>query len=108
MATRPLLQYAQLIAPGALTDEHVQVTTEAGYPVGCLQGKSKSGLGHVRLCTTRDGLLTEVDYKGVADPGHLGQDRGHVERSRAAGLTSAAVSQAALASLFTTSDPTFT
>ena len=65
MATRPLLQYAQLIAPGTLTDEHVQVTTEAGYPVGCLQGKSKSGLGHVRLCTTRDGLLTEVDYKGA-------------------------------------------
>ena len=87
MATRPLLQYAQLIAPGTLTGEHVQVTTEAGYPVGCLQGKSKSGLGHVRLCTTRDGLLTEVDYKGVADPGHLGQDRRHVERSRAAGLT---------------------
>ena len=65
VATRPLLQYAQLIAPGTLTDEHVQVTTEAGYPVGCLQGKSKSGLGHVRLCTTRDGLLTEVDYKGA-------------------------------------------
>ena len=65
MATRPLLQYAQLIAPGALTGEQVQVTTEAGYPVGCLQGKSKSGLGRVRLCTTRDGLLTEVDYKGV-------------------------------------------
>jgi hypothetical protein len=65
VATRPLLQYAQLIAPGTLTDEHVQVTTEAGYPVGCLQGKSKSGLGQVRLCTTRDGLLTEVDYKGA-------------------------------------------
>ena len=65
VATRPLLQYAQLIAPGTLTDEHVQVTTEAGYPVGCLQGKSKSGLGHVRLCTTRDGLLTEVDYKAA-------------------------------------------
>jgi len=65
VATRPLLQYAHLIAPGTLTDEHVQVTTEAGYPVGCLQGKSKSGLGHVRLCTTRDGLLTEVDYKGA-------------------------------------------
>jgi hypothetical protein len=65
VATRPLLQYAQLIAPGALAREQVQVTTEAGYPVGCLQGTSKSGLGRVRLCTTRDGLLTEVDYKGV-------------------------------------------
>ena len=65
VATRPLLQYAQLIAPGTLADERVQVTTEAGYPVGCLQGKSRSGLGHVRLCTTRDGLLTEVDYKGA-------------------------------------------
>jgi hypothetical protein len=65
VATRPLLQYAQLIAPGALTGEQVRVTTEAGFPVGCLQGQSRAGLGHVRLCTTRDGLLTEVDYKGV-------------------------------------------
>jgi hypothetical protein len=65
VATRPLLEYAQLIAPGALKRERVHVTNEAGYPVGCLQGTSKAGLGHVQLCTTRDGLLTEVSYKGV-------------------------------------------
>jgi hypothetical protein len=65
VATRPLLEYAQLIAPGALKRERVHVTYEAGYPVGCLQGTSRAGLGQVQLCTTRDGLLTEVSYKGV-------------------------------------------
>jgi hypothetical protein len=65
VATRPLLEYSTLIAPGALRGPRVRVTMEVGYPVGCLQGKSKSGLGQVRLCTTRDGLLTEVSYKGV-------------------------------------------
>jgi hypothetical protein len=65
LATRPLLQYAQLIAPGALSGERVRITHEAGYPVGCLQGKSTAGHGQVRLCTTRDGLLTEVDDKDV-------------------------------------------
>ncbi|MEO9173988.1 MAG: hypothetical protein ABI317_00645 [Gaiellales bacterium] len=64
-ATRPLLVYSSLIAPGALTGAKVRTTHEAGYPVGCIQGRSKAGLGTVRLCTTRDGLLTEVDYKGV-------------------------------------------
>jgi len=64
-ATRPLLVYSSLIAPGALKDTRVSTTHEVGYPVGCIQGKSKNGLGNVRLCTTRDGLLTEVDYKGV-------------------------------------------
>jgi hypothetical protein len=64
-ATRPLLVYSTLIAPGALKGASVRTTHEAGYPVGCIQGHSTSGLGTVRLCTTRDGLLTEVDYKGV-------------------------------------------
>ena len=41
------------------------VTNDLGYPVGCLQGRSTAGFGAVRLCTTRDGLLTEVSYKGV-------------------------------------------
>jgi hypothetical protein len=64
-ATRPLIEYGKVIAPKALTGEHVRVTNELGFPVGCLQGKSTTGLGAVRLCTTRDGLLTEVSYKGV-------------------------------------------
>jgi hypothetical protein len=64
-ATRPLLVYSSLIAPGALKNTKVSTTHEVGYPVGCIQGRSKNGLGTVRLCTTRDGLLTEVDYKGV-------------------------------------------
>lgn len=64
-ATRPLLVYSTLIAKGALAAPKVSTTHEAGYPVGCIQGRSKAGLGAVRLCTTRDGLLTEVDYKGV-------------------------------------------
>jgi len=41
------------------------VTSELGFPVGCLQGRSTTGVGAVRLCTTRDGLLTEVAFKGV-------------------------------------------
>lgn len=65
VATRPLLEYAQLIAPETLKKERVHVTHEAGYPVGCLEGTSNAGLGQVQLCTTRDGLLTEVSYKGV-------------------------------------------
>jgi hypothetical protein len=64
-ATKPLLVYSSLIAPSALKDAKVRTTHEAGYPVGCIEGRSKAGLGAVRLCTTRDGLLTEVDYKGV-------------------------------------------
>jgi hypothetical protein len=65
-ATRPLLAYSTLIAPGALKGAKVRTTHEAGYPVGCIEGRStKAALGTVRLCTTRDGLLTEVDYKGV-------------------------------------------
>jgi hypothetical protein len=64
-ATKPLLVYSSLIAPKALADAKVRTTHEAGYPVGCIEGHSKAGLGDVRLCTTRDGLLTEVDYKGV-------------------------------------------
>jgi hypothetical protein len=64
-ATKPLLQYAALIAKGALKGPKVETKTEAGYPVGCIHGTSTAGLGNVRLCTTRDGLLTEVDYKGV-------------------------------------------
>jgi hypothetical protein len=64
-ATKPLLQYAALIAKGALRNPKVETTREAGYPVGCIHGRSTAGLGNVRLCTTRDGLLTEVDYKGV-------------------------------------------
>jgi hypothetical protein len=64
-ATRPLIEYAKLIAPKALSGERVRVTNEAGYPVGCLQGHSTAGFGAVTLCTTRDGLLTEVSYKGV-------------------------------------------
>jgi hypothetical protein len=64
-ATRPLLVYSTLIAKGALSGPKVRTTHEAGYPVGCIEGKSTAGLGAVRLCTTRDGLLTEVDYKGV-------------------------------------------
>jgi hypothetical protein len=64
-ATRPLLVYSTLIAKGALSTPKVKTTLEAGYPVGCIEGTSTAGLGAVRLCTTRDGLLTEVDYKGV-------------------------------------------
>jgi hypothetical protein len=64
-ATRPLLVFKSLIAKATLKGAKVKTTVEAGYPVGCIQGTSKSGLGNVRLCTTRDGLLTEVDYKGV-------------------------------------------
>jgi hypothetical protein len=64
-ATKPLLQYASLIAKGALKGEKVETTSELGYPVGCIRGRSTAGLGNVRLCTTRDGLLTEVEYKGV-------------------------------------------
>ena len=64
-ATRPLIEYAKLIAPKALSGERVRVTNELGFPVGCLQGHSTAGFGAVRLCTTRDGLLTEVSYKGV-------------------------------------------
>jgi hypothetical protein len=64
-ATRPLIEYGKLIAPKALSGERVLVTNELGYPVGCLQGRSTTGRGAVRLCTTRDGLLTEVSYKGV-------------------------------------------
>ena len=64
-ATRPLLVYSTLIAKGALKGPTVRTTHEAGYPVGCIEGKSTAGLGAVRLCTTRDGLLTEVDYKGI-------------------------------------------
>jgi hypothetical protein len=64
-ATRPLIEYSKVIAPKTLSDAHVLVTNEVGYPVGCLQGRSTAGFGAVRLCTTRDGLLTEVSYKGV-------------------------------------------
>jgi hypothetical protein len=64
-ATRPLIEYGKLIAPKALSGERVRVTNEVGYPVGCLLGRSTTGFGAVRLCTTRDGLLTEVSYKGV-------------------------------------------
>ena len=64
-ATRPLLVYSTLIAKGALAGPTVRTALEAGYPVGCIEGMSTAGLGSVRLCTTRDGLLTEVDYKGV-------------------------------------------
>jgi hypothetical protein len=64
-ATRPLIEYSKLIAPKALSGARVRVTSEVGYPVGCLQGHSTTGLGAVKLCTTRDGLLTEVSYKGV-------------------------------------------
>jgi hypothetical protein len=64
-ATKPLLAYTSLIAPGALSAPRVSVKTDAGYPVGCIQGRSKLGLGSVLLCTTRDGLLTEIAYKGV-------------------------------------------
>jgi hypothetical protein len=64
-ATRPLIEYSKLIAPKALSGERVRVTNELGFPVGCLQGHSTTGFGAVRLCTTRDGLLTEVSYKGV-------------------------------------------
>jgi hypothetical protein len=64
-ATRPLIEYGKVIAPKALTHETVRTTNELGFPVGCLQGHSTAGLGTVRLCTTRDGLLTEVSYKGV-------------------------------------------
>jgi hypothetical protein len=64
-ATRPLIEYAKLIAPKALSGARVRVTNELGFPVGCLQGHSTAGFGTVRLCTTRDGLLTEVSYKGV-------------------------------------------
>jgi hypothetical protein len=64
-ATRPLIEYSKLIAPKALSGAKVRVTNEAGYPVGCLKGHSTAGFGTVTLCTTRDGLLTEVSYKGV-------------------------------------------
>jgi hypothetical protein len=64
-ATRPLIDYSKVIAPKTLSGERVRVTNDLGYPVGCLQGRSKAGFGAVRLCTTRDGLLTEVSYKGV-------------------------------------------
>lgn len=64
-ATRPLLEYSKVIARKTLTRERVLVTNDLGYPVGCLQGRSTAGFGAVRLCTTRDGLLTEVSYKGV-------------------------------------------
>ena len=64
-ATRPLIEYGKLIAPKSLKGAKVLVTNEVGYPVGCLQGHSTAGFGAVRLCTTRDGLLTEVSYKGV-------------------------------------------
>jgi hypothetical protein len=64
-ATRPLIEYSKLIAPKALSGARVRVTNEVGYPVGCLQGHSTTGFGAVTLCTTRDGLLTEVSYKGA-------------------------------------------
>jgi hypothetical protein len=64
-AQQAILEYGKLIAPKALSGERVRVTNEVGYPVGCLLGRSTTGFGAVRLCTTRDGLLTEVSYKGV-------------------------------------------
>lgn len=64
-ATRPLIEYGKVIAPKALTGEKVSIANDLGFPVGCLQGHSTTGLGTVRLCTTRDGLLTRVSYKGV-------------------------------------------
>jgi hypothetical protein len=64
-ATGPLVAYQPLIAKGALKSQKVTVENQAGYPVGCLQGRSTAGFGLVRLCTTRGGLLTEVSLKTV-------------------------------------------
>jgi hypothetical protein len=59
-ATGPLIAYQPLIAKGAISSPRVEVTHQAGYPVGCLLGRSTAGFGQIRLCTTRGGLLTEV------------------------------------------------